>query len=69
MACFEFHKEGDERANIKTPFPVTQNVWGFFMREMLNPLFVDKQGKDGVNGRVYLNRWENEPVDELAQGQ
>lgn len=73
MDQFEFVRVDDgrsrERVWVRTPFPVTQNVWANFVFRLLD---VDRANEHGVSiskKTVYLNRWENEPVDEIAQGQ
>ncbi len=65
---FQFTKEGSEILNIKTPFPVNQNVWASFMLDIFPQFQIppEHMTRHRHNGR-YLNRKTD--FDEIADGQ
>lgn len=66
---FQLSREGHERLRVKTPFPVSQNVWASFVLEIFQEFVTPPEHLNQYrhNGR-YVNRNPNS-YDEIADGQ
>jgi len=65
---FQVLYEGDDRLRVKTPFPVTQNVWSNFVLEIFPDLIRPPQNQaEGTAFSKYLNRRTD--YDEISEGQ
>lgn len=65
---FQLSKEGNERLRVKTPFPVSQNVWSSFVFEIFPEFVTPPEHLIQVrSNKRYLNR-RNE-YDEISDGQ
>ncbi|MFH1358867.1 MAG: hypothetical protein ABIH37_03205 [archaeon] len=83
MGEFEFFRATEnDRLWVTTPFAVSQDPWASFILNLFeDPEIVSGRGIRTFPHRVtpysysstprtfYLNRWETEPVDEIANGQ
>ncbi|MDP2924918.1 MAG: hypothetical protein Q8N99_00950 [Nanoarchaeota archaeon] len=74
---FEFVAEGNEKLWMRTPYPVTHNVWDYFALDIFPEFDVDRanklSGRDppAKSGDRYLNRilYQDKDVAEIADGQ
>ncbi|HLC53071.1 MAG TPA: hypothetical protein VJK03_00870 [Candidatus Nanoarchaeia archaeon] len=74
MAALEAVREGHEKLWVKTPFPVNNLVWNFFVKEIFpeleRPKDISEETRAKLNhhGEKYLNR-QKDDCAEIADGQ
>lgn len=61
MSSFELSRENEQKLWIKTPFPVTHNVWGFFVKDIFPRFSIDKYKVPIINDLLEraMERWTN----------